>query len=251
MIESQVSANAGPVNFNQIRLRHVSKRYGRAPVELNLANDHLIITNPMGQPIGNCLFQDGGQELSDGMLRGQVDGGLVFVETARELIAFDMYRAGEGVSDPILWRHSLSRVPNSPRKPHAPPLPTSVVNVLGIRSYSRGQEREAIVGPVTPAGIVIQKESEVIMLDALTGLPLWSRAGYDTTTSLVAQGLEVAVVSVDNPKIDILDCRDGSLIRKVDQVAGWKPLGSAGKTPGTNQRKVLRRSQRSYSRRST
>lgn len=229
MIESRVSANTGPVNFNQIRLRQVSNRYGRDPVELNLANDHLIITNPLGQPIGSCLFQDVSQELTDGMLRAQVDGGLVFVETSRELIAFDMYRADEGGTDPILWRHSLSRFPTGPRKPHSPPLPVSTVNVLGIRAYSRGQDREAIVGPVTPAGVVIQKEAEIILLDALTGLPLWSRAGYDATTSLLAHGLEVAVVSAENAKIDILDCRDGSLLRKVDQVVGWKPLAVAGK----------------------
>ena len=229
MVEAHVSANSGPASFNQIRVRNTANRYGRGPVELNLLNDRLMITNPLGQLIGTCVFPDGVQELSDGMLRAQVDGGMVFVETVRELIALDMYRNDDTNSDPVLWRHSLSRVPISPRKPHTPPHPIPTMNVLGIRSYTRGQDREAIVGPVTPVGIVIQKETDVIMLDALTGLPLWSRGGYDATTSLVAQGLEVAVVRAENPQIDILDCRDGSLIRHVDQVQPWKSLFSSGK----------------------
>ena len=179
MVESDVSANAGPVSYNQIRVRSTANRYGRGPVDLNLLNDRLMITNQMGQLIGACVFEDGVQEVGDGMLRAQVEGGLVFVETVRELIAFDMYRAEENNMDPVLWRHSLSRVPTNPRKPHAPPMPMNTMNVLGIRSYSRGQDREAIVGPVTPAGIVIQKETDVIMLDALSGFaivePRWLR----------------------------------------------------------------------------
>ena len=229
MIDSQVMANSGPVNFHQIRLRHVGNRYGRGPVELSLANGHLMISNSLGQLIGNCMFQDGAQELNDGMLRAQVDGGLIFVETVRELVAFDMYRTNEAGADPVLWRYSLSRVPTNPRKQHTPQMPVADTNPLGIRSYMRGTDREAIVGPVTPAGVVIQKESEVILLDALSGLPLWSRAGYDATTTLIAQGLEVAIVSAENPKIDILDCRDGSLIRQVEQPEPWKALFGAGK----------------------
>lgn len=228
MIDSQVLVNSGVI-FNQIRIRQVSNRYGRGQVELHLTNDHLNVSNAMGSPLATCRFPSGTQALGDGLLKAQIDGGLVFLETTQELIAFDMYRSDDVGMEPILWRYSLSRVPTNPRKQHAPPLPTPTTNVLGIRTYSRGTDREAIIGPITPAGIVIQKESEVILLDALTGSPIWNRGSYDSTTTLVASGLEVAVVSVDKPKIDILDCRDGSLLRQVDQPAGWKPLCAAGK----------------------
>ncbi len=227
MIEAKVSANAGPVNFNQVRIRNTSNRYGRSAVELSLTNDHLIVSNSLGHPIANCVFE--GNEMLDGMLRGQVDGGLVLLESLGELVAIDMYRTEEADMDPLLWRYSLSRVPTSPRKQHAPAVPVQNNNVLGMRTYMRGAEREAIIGPVTPAGIVIQKDTEVILLDVMTGLPIWSRGGYDATTTLVAHGLEIAIVRSENAKIDILDCRDGSLLRQVQQAEPWKPLCAAGK----------------------
>ncbi len=82
---------------------------------------------------------------------------------------------------------------------------------------------------MTPAGILIQKNSELISLDALSGQPLWSRRGYDNTTTLLSHGLEVAVVSAKTAKIDVLDCRDGSLLRQIDQPEPWKALWAAGK----------------------
>ncbi len=240
MVEAHVS-NAGAVNYSQLRLRTLANRYGREPVELSLMSERLMITNSAGRTISSCSFPEGLQELNDGMLRAQVDGGLVFVETVRELVAFDMYRAEDNAMDPVLWRYSLSRVPTNPRKQHTPAQPVSTMNALGIRSYSRGQDREAIVGPVTPAGVVIQKESEIILLDALTGLPLWSRGGYDASTTLLSHGVEVAVVSDTRNKIDILDCRDGSLLRQLELAEPWKPLFASGKHLAQYKEKVSTR----------
>ncbi len=92
--------NSGPAAQNQIRVRSIANRYGRGPVEKNLINDRLEIANPQGQIIGTCTFADSIQELGDAMLRAQVDGGLVFVETVKELIAFDMYRTEDNNMDP-------------------------------------------------------------------------------------------------------------------------------------------------------
>ena len=41
----------------------------------------------------------------------------------------------------------------------------SLTSPLGFQTHSRGISlREALVGPITPAGVVIQKESDVILL---------------------------------------------------------------------------------------
>ncbi len=154
--------------------------------------------------------------------------GLVFVETTRELIALDMCRSDESI-DAVLWRHSLSLEPVNPTRQHTPQSASPETNLLGMRTYSRGADRDTIVGPVTPAGILIQKNSELISLDALSGQPLWSRRGYDNTTTLLSHGLEVAVVRRKTAKIDVLDCRDGSLLRQIDQPEPWKALWAAGK----------------------
>ncbi len=107
IIQSQVFGNAGPAGFHQMRLRQIAKRYGRSPVELSLINGRLTVTNTMGQPIAGTQLQDGGQELSDGMLRAQVDGWVGIRRDNRELIALDMCRSDESI-DAVLWRHSLS-----------------------------------------------------------------------------------------------------------------------------------------------
>jgi hypothetical protein len=217
-----VGRNEGPATFIQSRVKQTGTRYGRSPVELGLAHDHLIVTNQMGHSIGNCMYQRSASEINDVFLNAQVDGGLVFLETHTELLAFDMYRAHSSPQDASLWRYSLDRIPNTPRKSHSSPIASPHISSLGFKTYTRGSKRDAIIGPVTPAGVAIQKESEVIMLNAMTGNRLWSRAGYDERTAMAHDGLELAVISNSTGKIDILDSRDGALLRQLDYRGDWK-----------------------------
>jgi hypothetical protein len=230
MIEAAVATNSAPVNYPQLRVRQTSNRYGRGPVELRLVSEHLRVLDAYGNQIGgDAPFEEMRTEPFDPMMRAQINGGLIFMETSRELVVFDMYRSGDPGMEPVLWRHSLLRVTPNPNKPHAPQQAIPETNPMWMRTYMRGSERETVVGPVTPSGIIIQKGPDIILLDALTGLPVWSRGGYSNKTTFVAFGLEVAVVSSESPTIDVLDCRDGSLIRQTNQPDAWKPLFAAGR----------------------
>jgi hypothetical protein len=229
LIEAHVSKDDGPVRYGQTRLTQTGTRYGRPSVDIGLSNDHLTVSNELGQPISVCDFERGTGDGLDHFLRCQVDGGLIILETQTELAAFDMYRGRESSQDACLWRYSLARIPTGPRTPHGAPMMVSLTSPLGFQTHSRGSSlREAIVGPITPAGVVIQKEADVIMLGALTGNQLWSRGGYDDRTILACNGLEVAVVHPSAGKIDVLDCRDGGLLRQLDYSGDWTSWFTCG-----------------------
>lgn len=230
MIAAHVSKDDSPIRYGQMRVKQTGTRYGRPPIEVALSNDRVTVLNELGVPISICDFERGMTDGVDHFLRCQVDGGLIVIETQTELAAFDMYRGRESSQDACLWRYSLARVPAGPRAAHGAPMMISLTSPLGFQTHSRGSSsREAIVGPITPAGIVIQKESDVIMLGALTGNQLWSRSGYDDRTILASHGLEIAVVHPSAGKIDVLDCRDGGLLRQLDYSDDWTSWFSCGK----------------------
>lgn len=217
MIEAKIGKHDGPVlSHSQTRVKQTGTRYGRSPVEIGLSHDQLTIASELGRPIGNCEFERNLAEGTDNFLRCQVDGGLVYLETQTELLAFDMYRGHSSPQDACLWRYSLARVPSGHRTQHSRPNSHSQKSPLGFETHFRGASRESIVGPITPAGIVIQKESDVAVLSPLTGNKLWSRSGYDDRTTLAVNGLEIAVIHPSAGNIDVLNCRDGSLIKQLD-----------------------------------
>lgn len=224
LVEAAVDKK-GAVRNGPMRIRQTGNRYGRPAVDVGLSSNSLTILNEFGHIISDCSFERSGD---DNFLRCQVDGGLVILESQTELLAFDMYRR-EYAQDSPLWRFSLSRVPNGPRSPFNLPSSNSPKLPLGVQVPTRGTgSREAFVGPITPVGVVIQKDADVIMLSAQNGNRLWSRSGYDDNTIMVRNDLEIAIVHASIGKIDILDCRDGSLIRQVDYQGDWNSWFASG-----------------------
>lgn len=224
LVETQ--AEKGSVRNGPMRLRQTGNRYGRAAVDVGLDSNSLIILNEFGHIISDCSFERSGD---DNFLRCQVDGGLVILETQTELLAFDMYRGREFEQDSPLWRYSLARIPSGPRSPFVQANSISPQLPLGVQLPTRGTtSREAMVGPITPAGVVIQKETDVIMLSPQTGSRIWSRSGYDDKTIMARNDLEIALVHASTGKIDILDCRDGSLLRQVDYHGDWNSWFASG-----------------------
>jgi outer membrane protein assembly factor BamB len=172
--------------------------------------------------LSRCEFERGTADGADHFLRCQVDGGLVLLETQTELVAFDINRSRQAASEAILWRYSLSRVPSGPQTPFSAATHVPLNSPLGFQTFTRGSNlREALVGPITPSGVLIQKESELMMLNALSGVKLWRRSGYDDRTTLVRHGLEIAVIHPSAGKIDILDCRDGQLLKQLPYQGDW------------------------------
>lgn len=222
MVEGHISRGDGPISYGQNRLKQIGTRYGRPPIEVGLSSEHLAIFDELGRVVSVCDFERGNFDGVDPFLRYQVDGGLIFLETQSELAVFDMYRARESTQDACLWRYSLARAASNSRSPVSQSAIHSQANPLGVTIPIRGgASREAIVGPVTPVGIVIQKGSDVMMLSPLSGNKIWTRGGYDDRTALSRDGLEVAVINPSAGKIDVLDCRDGSLLRQLDYRDDW------------------------------
>lgn len=229
MVEGRVSREGGLVSYGQNRLKQTGTRYGRPPVEISLSSEHLAILNQLGEVLSVCEFERGNFDGIDPFLRCQVDGGLIFLETQSELAAFDMYRARESAQDACLWRYSLARASGGARTPAGTSTVQRQISALGIPSTIRGVSgREALVGPVTPVGVVIQKGSDLIMLSPLTGNKVWSRGGYDERSTIGRDGLEIAVINPAMAKIDILDCRDGTLLRQVEHADDWSSWFTCG-----------------------
>ncbi len=215
-----VDKTNSPHSVLRTRVRQVSQRWGRPEIEMGMSSDTLTVFDEDGHSITTLPYSPPGAELRDDFLRCHILGGLIVLETQSELIGFDLYRAREAAADSRLWRYSLLRVAASSRTPSQTPISTNIETPLGFRLHKRGN-REATVGPLTPVGILIQKETTIQMLGSMTGNVLWSRGGYDDRTVFTASGLELAIVNPSTGKIDVLDCRDGELIRQLDYKGDW------------------------------
>jgi outer membrane protein assembly factor BamB len=198
-------------------------RYGRPPLVMRMAGQqNLVVLNEIGQEVANLEFQRGTADGGDGFARYQVDGGLVLIETASELLAIDLYRDTR-YADSLLWRYSLQSPAASPSREAVQTAMMTRPSPLGFSEMKRaGTGTQVMVGPVTPSGVPIQTGATLNMLDALTGTVLWSVENLSDQTRFATQGIELAVVEPSRGSVLILDCRDGTELRRVPFKGDWQ-----------------------------
>ncbi len=208
-----------------VTLDLVAERYGRPPVRVALSGPSVIIRHAHGDDRSHLDFPSASADVpADSLTRAEIRGGLLLLEKSSEIAAFDIHRDDASSLDPLLWRHSLLSPSASPTREFALPDVLTINGPFGIVVPKRKMpdNQQAIVGPLTPAGPVIQIGTEVILLDSLTGRKVWSRDGFDSRISLTGRGLEVAIVNPSLGAVQILDCRDGAQIRQVEYRGDWK-----------------------------
>ncbi len=206
----------------------IGNRYGRPEYSLRVNGSSVFVFNQFGNIVGQFEIERSSMENNDAILRGQTDGGMLLLETYTEIIALDIYRGMVSPNDSMLWRHSLSTA--GPAKIRASPSSIGEDNSLGARALRRefADGTECWVGPITPAGVIVKKGTEVAMLDLLSGETLWKRSGFSNRTALAADGLNVALVDSSTGFSHIFDARDGAAQRQVEYRGDWKPWISNG-----------------------
>ena len=203
------------------QLEGKQQRYGRPRLNVRKFHSTVIIANELGQNVRMLSVDRGTGDGIDDFARCQIDGGLLLVETASELLALDWYR-NSGDSDSVLWRHSLTSPAASPFREAIQARVEMARSPLGFSTVKRtAGPRLSVVGPLTPTGVVVQTATVISMLDSLSGAVVWSRDGYGDQTRFAADGLEVAVVEPSTGVVQILDCRDGQELRRMDFKGDW------------------------------
>ncbi|MEZ6137653.1 MAG: PQQ-binding-like beta-propeller repeat protein [Pirellulaceae bacterium] len=203
------------------KLEVVGERYGRPNVSVALSNSLLVISNENGETIAPLSFNPASSDANNLYARVHMRGGLLLLETGSEVAAFDLYSGFNDQREALLWRHSL--VSASPENVYQQVQSSASSLVLGITLQHRqtDSQRQAVVGPLTPASLVIQSGTTVAGLDILNGRRLWEREGYGNDLRFAADGLEVAIVNPAEGKVEVIDCRDGALIREREFRGDW------------------------------
>jgi outer membrane protein assembly factor BamB len=202
-------------------LQGKQQRYGRPRLNLRKFHSTVIVANELGQNVRMLNVDRGTGDGIDDFARCQIDGGLLMVETASELLALDWYRNSSDM-DSVLWRHSLTSPAASPFREAIQTRVELARSPLGFSTVKRtAGPRLSVVGPLTPTGVIVQTATVVSMLDSLSGAVVWSRDGFSDQTRFAADGLEVAVVEPSTGVIQILDCRDGQELRRMDFKGDW------------------------------
>ncbi|MDX1926097.1 MAG: PQQ-binding-like beta-propeller repeat protein [Pirellulaceae bacterium] len=197
------------------------QRYGRPRLNVRKFHSTVIVANELGQNVRMLNVDRGTGDGMDDFARCQIDGGLLMLETASELLALDWYRNSSDM-DSVLWRHSLTSPAASPFREAIQARVEMARSPLGFSTVKRNAgPRLSVVGPLTPTGVVVQTATVISMLDALSGAVVWSRDGYSDQTRFAAEGLEVAVVEPSTGVTQILDCRDGHELRRMDFKGDW------------------------------
>ncbi len=199
------------------------ERYGRPELLVSLSDSMLAISNANGENVGALSYASATSDLTNNLFnRVTVRGGLLILETASEIVAFDIYRGFTPERDALLWRYSLiGAAPEATFNAADISQPNAA---LGIKLLRR-QMPNALpvsVGPITPACLLVQSGTSILGLDLLTGKRLWVLEGYDNKElRIAAKGLEVAIVNPAEGKVQVLDCRDGQMIREHAYRGNW------------------------------
>ncbi len=217
----------GPRRYPQgMRLPMVAERYGRPEFDVKLSGGMLIISNMNGEDIGRLEFNRASADIDDEYARAYVRGGLLIVETSSEVVGIDLYRGLMDSRDAMLWRQSLLYPNASPNRAfsRAPKPPTASESLLGVPiAIRKTAGRKTAVGPLTPAGLILQLANNIALIDAYSGRKLWEREGYDGNVRIAADGLNLAVINPSLGQVEILDCRDGAALRQYDYRGDWEP----------------------------
>ncbi len=204
----------------------VAERYGRPELSVALSASMVVLRTGQGDDRAHFEFPGASSDAStDAITRATLRGGLLLIEKSSEVAAFDIHRDLTSRVDAMLWRHSLFNPGAGPTVPLSIPEVSTATTRLGFTLSHRQMpgKQQALVGPLTPAGLVLQVGTRVILLDALTGRQIWSREGYDDRVRLAGQGLEVAIVNPSLGIVQVVDCRDGAELRTREFRGDWVP----------------------------
>ncbi|MFO0942645.1 MAG: PQQ-binding-like beta-propeller repeat protein [Pirellulales bacterium] len=190
----------------------VGDRFGRP--SLSIANlDRLIFTDVNGKTVDHLGYRPATGDIgSTSYMRLEVQGGLILIETASELIAIDYYRRNDQ-NQTILWRFSLEQA--APREQLRPRNLDQTLSALGIQNNKRLSEERAFVqvGPLMGNAKIVQLGSSIVGLDPYSGKKIWSREGYNSDAKLVGE-IGSNTLSIVNPvkgQTELIDVRDGKL----------------------------------------
>ncbi len=204
----------------------VAERYGRPELSVALSASMVVLRTGQGEDRAHFEFPGAASDAStDAITRATLRGGLLLIEKSSEVVAFDIHRDLTSRVDAMLWRHSLFNPGAGPTVPFSIPEISSDNTRLGFSLLRRQMpgKQQALVGPLTPSGLVLQVGTSVILIDALTGRQIWSREGYDERVSLAGHGLEVAIINPSLGEVQIVDCRDGTELRTREFRGDWVP----------------------------
>lgn len=208
-----------------IRIEDLSQRFGRPDVDIRLSGSDIVLCNMNGQTVTRVRYGRGTSDFRSNLNRARVMGGLLIVETSSELVAIDLYRAVSSQRDAVLWRHSLlmtrSALSERFRKTQGEVKDTSFGWQIATRSNGTVT---ASIGPWTPGGLILHKDSQVMCLDPYTGKSVWVRDGYSQDVRFAFQAQALAVVDAELGTVEVLDCRDGTenLNRRAAFPGGWE-----------------------------
>lgn len=209
-----LSVSGQPPNRATQRLPLRSERWGREPISVALRDSMVAIYNGLGESIARIRYPTTVPEDNQHSLdRAWIRGGLLFIETAAEIVAFDMLRAFQNRPDALLWRQPLSGVTATTQ---AKVIKLLADTRLGFTHTQRAASFEIAVGPLTTVGVPVQSGSTLVMKDLLTGKVLWTRTGYRVELQMVCQGDELAVIesATGQQAIEVLSIRDGTVRRR-------------------------------------
>ncbi len=204
----------------------IAQRFGRPELSVALSASMVVLRSGLGDDRAHLEFPGASSDATnDAMTRATIRGGLLVIEKSSEVAAFDIYRGMSSGADALLWRQSLFNPSTGPTVPFSVPEVSTANTRLGFALSHRLMpgKQQALVGPLTPAGLFIQVGTKILMLDSLSGKQVWSREGYDERVRLAAQGVEVAVINPSLGVVQILDCRDGSQLRQREFRGDWVP----------------------------
>ena len=230
----RVSVEGGRTPFayaqHGIQLPQVTERFGKPRFEVRLSSNVVLICNSNGEDVARLDFDRASSDTRDTFTRATVRGWLLIIETSSEVVGFDLYRGLrlESPRDALLWRQSLLQ-PAAGRMTRFQQSSLNPVNTsFGVQLHHRQLAgRNAAIGPLTAAGLILQLGSSVVSIDAYTGRKNWTREGYGDQIWFAGHGTQLAIVNPALARTEILDCRDGRLLDSKDFQGDWKPWFSA------------------------
>lgn len=179
--------------------------YRNVTLEVNTRGQEFTARDSLGRPLWKVSMESQSQYAPPIGNRAQVSGHLTVVSVGTQIVAIDPLGTADAPGARILWRQPLTEIASSAV------LPIAAAGRRGRNPYS---EFSGMMGPVTRDYVCFQRGRKLLVLDPISGRPLWTRDGMAPGAELL--GDEEFIISISpEPEADtatVFRALDGKIV---------------------------------------
>lgn len=175
-------------------------------VEISSRSQDFVARDAFGRQVWKVALESSINSAQVGMHRAYLRDHLMVIAAGSQVVAIDTLGTADAPGARVLWRMNLIESPGPGFI-----LPRLARGRRGMQFNPLTVEL-ATVGPITRNSVTVLKGSRLMVLDPLTGKPLWTREGMVPGSDLYGDEELLFVLPAEAPRADAYRILDGQFV---------------------------------------